>query len=60
MKQKVRKAVASADDADPGQDPPGGFLRNGPTRLRPMGGRADCLRFASPAEATRRLEALRF
>ena len=55
MKQKVRKAVASAGDADPGQDPPAGFFRHGLTRLRPMGGWADCLRFASPAEATWRL-----
>ena len=31
----------------------------GPTRLRPTGGRADCLRFASPAEATGGLEAWR-
>ena len=30
-----------------------------PTRLRPTGGRADCLRFASPAEATGGLEGWR-
>ena len=55
-KQRVR-AVPSAGDADPGQ---GGFLvvRQGKAGkvqhalAPPKGGRADCLRFASPAEAT--------
>ena len=37
--KKVWKAVASAGDADPGQDPPAGFLRQDPTRLRSPGGR---------------------
>ena len=32
--KKVGKVVASAGDADPGQDPPAGFLKHGSTRLR--------------------------
>ena len=32
--KKVGKAVASAGDADPGQDPPAGFLKKGLARLR--------------------------
>ena len=59
--KKVAKVVASAGDADPGQDPPAGFFRKIRHAFAPPGavGRADCLRFASPAEATWRLEALR-
>ena len=37
--KKVAKAVASAGDADPGQDPPAGFFRQGSARLRSPGGR---------------------
>ena len=32
--KKVGKAVASAGDADPGQDPPAGFLKKDLARLR--------------------------
>ena len=35
--KKVAKAVASAGDADPGQDPPAGFLKHGSARLRSPG-----------------------
>ena len=37
--KKVRKLVASAGDAYPGQDPPAGFLRQDLARLRSPGGR---------------------
>ena len=59
--KKEVKGIASAGDADPGQDPPAGFFRKVRHAFAPPGdgGRADCLRFASPAEATWRLEALR-
>ncbi len=53
------KPLASAGDADPGKE---GFWWLGRARqgqiqhaFAPAGGRADCLRFASPAEATWRL-----
>ena len=51
--KKVGKVVASAGDADPGQDPPAGFFRKVRHAFAPPGdgGRADCVRFASPAEA---------
>ena len=41
-KKKVHKPVASAGDADPGQDPPAGFLKHDLTRLRLTGGWSDC------------------
>ena len=37
--KKVWKALASAGDADPGQDPPAGFLKHDSARLRSPGGR---------------------
>ena len=37
--KKVGKLVASAGDADPGQDPPAGFLKHGSARLRSPVGR---------------------
>ena len=44
--KKVRKPVASAGDANPGQDPPAGFLKAGfgtPSLPRgPVGGRIVC------------------
>ena len=54
-KKNVKKVLASAGDADPGQ---GGFSEDNPRQAEvqhavahPPDGRADCLRFASPAEA---------
>ena len=35
--KKVWKALASAGDADPGQDPPAGFLKHDSARLRSPG-----------------------
>ena len=37
--KKVAKVVASAGDADPGQDPPAGFLKHDLARLRSPGSR---------------------
>ena len=37
--KKVRKLLASAGYADPGQDPPAGFLKHDSARLRSPGGR---------------------
>ena len=55
MTKKVLKPLASAGDADPGQ---GGIWEVNPKQAEiyhavahPPDGRADCLRFASPAEA---------
>ena len=60
----VEKLLASAGDADPGQ---GGIwednLRQAEIQhavAHPPDGRADCLRFAHPAEALRCMEAWRF
>ena len=36
--KKVWKLIASAGHADPGQDPPAGFLKHGPARLRSSSG----------------------
>ena len=37
--KKEVKGIASAGDADPGQDPPAGFLKHDSARLRSPGGR---------------------
>ena len=61
----VVSAVASAGNADPGKEgfredsQVGEMDRSNTPSLILTDGRADCLRFASPAEATWRLEALR-
>ena len=59
--KKVGKAVASAGDAYPGKE---GFREEIPGMIQhafahPSDGRADCLRFASPAEALGSFEACR-
>ena len=55
VQKNVEKLLASAGDADPGQ---GGFWEDNPGQAEvqhavahPPDGRADCLRFAHPAEA---------
>ena len=49
--KKVAKAVASAGDADPGQDPPAGFFRKIRHAFAPpgAGGRADSMCCAQTA-----------
>ena len=57
VKKKVKSAVASAGHAEGGKEGLDGWDR--PDLARPWprrAGRADCLRFASPAEATGGLE----
>ena len=56
VQKNFKKGIASAGDADPGQ---GGFWEDNPRQAEvqhavahPPDGRADCLRFAHPAEAT--------
>ena len=51
--KKVWKPLASAGDADPGQDPPAGFLKKDSARLHSPwdGGRADCSGRAEPPPA---------
>ena len=63
--KKEVKVIASAGNADPGKEgfredsQVGEMDRSNTPSLILTDGRADCLRFASPAEATWRLEALR-
>ena len=51
--------VGEAETAELRWGGSGGEAKERLDRLRPAGGRAHCLRFASPAEATWRLEAKR-
>ena len=58
VKKKVVKVIASAGDAEGGKEGLGGWDRQRFGTPRPrQAGRADCLRFAYPAEAQRGLEA---
>ena len=58
VKKTVVKEIASAGDAEGGKEGLGGWDRQGSSTPRPRrAGRADCLRFASPAEALGGLEA---
>ena len=54
----VVRMVASAGSADPGKEGLGGWDKAVVQHAfaHPLDGRADCLRFASPAEATGGLE----
>ena len=58
VEKNVVSAVASAGTADPGKEGSREGRSNTPSLIL-TDGRADCLRFASPAEATWRLETLR-
>ena len=57
--KKVWKLIASAGHADPGQDPPAGFLRQGSARLRSPGGRGAGGLFALRVTRRGHLEAWR-
>ena len=61
VEKKVVKALASEGHAMAGKEGLDGWDRTCEHAFAPpgAGGRADCLRFASPAEATRGLEAKR-
>ena len=57
--KKVWKPLASAGDAEPGQDPPAGFLKHDSARLRSPGGRGAGGLFALRVTRRGHLEAWR-